>query len=323
MGFTQDYSTQWNEDPVTPTTQVSIRGVHSGVLPLRAPQNQESEVLPVVGIPDRKGKRPLNQDARPLRLCFSPLRGYPTVPIPPIYMVWMWAFNFPNTNRDEVLFRHKQRTANWSHFLTLREGVNVSAAVVGTVVPTIGTRDERIELFKARLWADFQASKHVGSATLDLDLKKKNLIEQLFVQLDMLSEYLESKHQLARSIRVRNLRPKRMQMPWRTTTPGADSVVLAMRHMESFTAQPCSSWECGLQKGNREQLNCLRRRFMHNILLAEANECMHEVSTRVGRPLILGNGSTTCAIAVQLTMLEIKGILHNLTQLLEIGATYV
>nr|GMC94751.1 uncharacterized protein LOC109149952 [Ipomoea batatas] len=140
---------------------------------------------------------------------------------------------------------------------------------VGTVVPTIGTRDERIELFKARLLADFQASQHVGSATLDL--------------LDMLSEYLESKHQLARSIRVRNQRRKRMQMPWRTTTPGVDSAVFAMRHMESFTGQPCSSWECGLQKGNREQLNCLRRRFMHNILMAEANECMHEVSTRVGR----------------------------------------
>nr|GLL19511.1 uncharacterized protein LOC109157732 isoform X2 [Ipomoea trifida] len=362
LWFTQDYSTQRNEDPVTPITQVAIRGVHTGVVPLRAPQNQESEVLPVVGIPDRKGKRPLNQDARPLRLCFSPLRGYPTVPIPPIYMVWMWAFNCPNTNRDEVLFRHKQRTANWSHFLTLREGVNVSAAVVdawstvlnaceksrkwgtpsrlfastativGTVVPTIGTRDERIELFKARLWADFQASEHVGSATLDLEgyfyvvsinLKqyKCDILDCSSKQVpneekycdapvdlfDMLSEYLESKHQLARSIRVRNLRPKRMQMPWRTTTPGADSAVFAMRHMESFTGQPCSSWECGLQKGNREQLNCLRSRFMHNILMAEANECMHEVSTRVWRSLILGNGSTTCAIAVQLTMLEIKG----------------
>ncbi|XP_031094290.1 uncharacterized protein LOC115998750 [Ipomoea triloba] len=260
-------------------------------------------------------------------------------------MVWMWVFNCPNTNCDEVLFLHNAQTATWSDFMTLKEGVNVTTAVVdawstvliareksrgwgtpsrlfasttttvGTVVNTIGTRDERIELFKARLDADLRASDHVGTATLDMYLfpiiqdghyyvmsvnfnqYKFDIIDCDSKQvpndkkyhdapvdlLDMLSEYVESKRQWARAIHARNLRPKRMQMSWRDATPNADSAIFAMRHMESFTGQTARTWQCGLQRGNRQQLNNLRKRFMHNILLAEANEYMHNVSSRVGR----------------------------------------
>nr|GLL35597.1 uncharacterized protein LOC109149952 [Ipomoea trifida] len=74
-----------------------------------------------------------------------------------------------------------------------------------------------------------------------------------------------------------------MQMLWRITNPQADSAVYAIRHMELFTGQPCSTWVTGLQKGNGRQLNSLRRLFMHNILMAEANENMQEVCNRVGQ----------------------------------------
>nr|GMD08069.1 uncharacterized protein LOC109157732 isoform X3 [Ipomoea batatas] len=184
LGFTQDYPTQGNDDhrpihqgPVTPAPHDANRGMQSEDLLLK---NQESPAPPVLTIAaDRKGKQPLNQEARPFRLLSSLVRGYPTVPIPPIYMV-------------------------------------------GTVVDTTGTRDERIELFKARLDVDLRASHHVRTATLDMDghyyvmsvnfnQYKFDIIDCNSKQmpndkkyrdapvdlLDMLSEYVESKRQWA------------------------------------------------------------------------------------------------------------------------------
>nr|GMC93902.1 uncharacterized protein LOC109155623 isoform X3 [Ipomoea batatas] len=275
LGFTQDDPTQGNDNhppnhqgPVTPALHGANRGMQLEDL---LPKNQESPQPPVLAVAaNRKGK-------------------------------------------DEVLFRHNAQTATWSDFMTLKEGVNVTTAVVdawstvlnareksrgwgtpsrlfasttttvGTVVDTIGTRDERIELFKARLDADLRASDHVGTATLDLVPNDKKYHDAPVDLLDMLSEYVESKRQWARAIHARNLRPKRMQMSWRDATPNADSAIFAMRHMESFTGQTARTWQCGLQRGNRQQLNNLRKRFMHNILLTEANEYMHNVSSRVGR----------------------------------------
>nr|GME20390.1 uncharacterized protein LOC109150699 isoform X3 [Ipomoea batatas] len=205
LGFTQDDPTQGNDDhrpihqgPVTPAPHGANRGMQSEDLLLK---NQESPAPPVLTIAaDHKGKQPLNQETRPFHLLFSLVRGYPTVPIPPIYMVWMSVLNCPNTNCDEVLFRHNEQTATWSNFMTLKEGVNVSTAVVdawstilnareksrgwgtpsrlfasttttvGTVVDTTGTRDERIKLFKARLDVDLRASHHVRTTTLDMYL---------------------------------------------------------------------------------------------------------------------------------------------------------
>nr|GLL37491.1 uncharacterized protein LOC109150699 isoform X6 [Ipomoea trifida] len=288
-------------------------------------------------IADRKGKRPMNQDARPFLIHVSPVRGYPSIPIPPIYILWMWLFNCPNTNRDEILFHRHARTASWADFLTMKEGAHISTAVVdawsvvlnarekakgwgtptrlfastttiaGTVVGTVETRDERIKLFQRRLDADLQTSNHVGTTTLDmgghfyvmsinckqykfdiLDCSSKKMTNEERYHdapvdlLDMLSEYVENKHQVAQAIRLRNLRPKRMQMPWRDPSPHADSGVFAMRYMESFTGQDSNTWRCGLQRGNGQQINSLRKRITHNILLAQVNQNMQRIATRVG-----------------------------------------
>nr|GMD48144.1 uncharacterized protein LOC109149952 [Ipomoea batatas] len=99
--------------------------------------------------------------------------------------------------------------------------------------------------------------------------------------LDMLSTYLDTKLQQGRAIRLRNMRPKRMQMAWRDPTPNADSGVLAMRHMEAFTGQECSKWQCGLQRGNAVQITNIRKRLMHNIILAEINAHTPAIVTRV------------------------------------------
>nr|GMC77940.1 uncharacterized protein LOC109157732 isoform X3 [Ipomoea batatas] len=146
LGFTQDSPSQHNEDntlgdqgPVTPAPQGANRGLQLGDLPT---ERQRSPAPPLVRLADRKGKRPLNQEPRPFHLVFSPSRGYLTVPIPPIYMVWMWVFNCPNTSRDEVLFRHNDRIATWSDFRTLQEGANVSTAVVDAWSTVLNAREK-------------------------------------------------------------------------------------------------------------------------------------------------------------------------------------
>nr|GMC77931.1 uncharacterized protein LOC109149952 [Ipomoea batatas] len=72
-------------------------------------------------------------------------------------------------------------------------------------------------------------------------------------------------------------------MAWRDTTNSVDSGVLAMRHMESYTGQDCNEWNCGLQRGNAEQVLNLCKRFMHNILLSEVNSHMHTIANCVGQ----------------------------------------
>nr|GMD89817.1 uncharacterized protein LOC109150699 isoform X3 [Ipomoea batatas] len=79
-----------------------------------APQRNDNQ--------DHKGKRPLMQDARLFCMYFSSSMGYPSISLAVIYIVWMWIFNCPNADRNEVLFSHNARTAKWVDFLTLREG---------------------------------------------------------------------------------------------------------------------------------------------------------------------------------------------------------
>lgn len=105
----------------------------------------------------------------------------------------------------------------------------------------------------------------------------------VLLQINLMAEYLESKHQTFCAVRLRNVLPKRMHMAWRDTTNSVDSGVLAMRHIESYTGQDCNEWNCGLQRGNAEQVLNLCKRFMHNILLSEVNSHMHTIANCVGQ----------------------------------------
>ncbi|XP_019179566.1 PREDICTED: uncharacterized protein LOC109174778 [Ipomoea nil] len=89
--------------------------------------------------------------------------------------------------------------------------------------------------------------------------------------LDMLSAYLHNKRQGLRSAFVDNMRAIRMQMPWRDSKHKEDCGVYTMRHMEVYMGEKCKDWECGLQKGDRNELRKLRQRYLHDILLSEIN----------------------------------------------------
>nr|GMD17745.1 uncharacterized protein LOC109164944 [Ipomoea batatas] len=80
-----------------------------------------------------------------------------------------------------------------------------------------------------------------------------------------------------RAVQVRRLKPKRMQMSWRDGTIPEDSGIYTMRHMESYLGQGVSGWECGLVKGDRNIVNDLRKKFMHDILVSNINTHKHSV----------------------------------------------
>lgn len=51
---------------------------------------------------------------------------------------------------------------------------------------------------------------------------------------------------------MRNMDPKRLQMPWRDAVNKRDCGVFTMRHMESFEGQDAKDWGCSLNKGDSE-----------------------------------------------------------------------
>ncbi|PWA58620.1 ulp1 protease family, C-terminal catalytic domain-containing protein [Artemisia annua] len=72
--------------------------------------------------------------------------------------------------------------------------------------------------------------------------------------------------------RIRNAKPTRMQMKWRTKNNHVDCGVFLMLHMETYHG--LMNWECGLfseSDKQKRQLNLLRAKYATKILLSELN----------------------------------------------------
>lgn len=96
------------------------------------------------------------------------------------------------------------------------------------------------------------------------------------LQKDLFSAFLESKGLGLKGAVVRNMDPKRLQMPWRDSINKLDCGVFMMCHMESYEGQAVKEWDCSLRKGDLEQLCTLRRQYLHTLCTTEINE--HRVS---------------------------------------------
>nr|GLL39987.1 uncharacterized protein LOC109164944 [Ipomoea trifida] len=59
-----------------------------------------------------------------------------------------------------------------------------------------------------------------------------------------------------------------------------DSGIYTMRHMDTYLGQGVSSWECGIVKGDKNMLNDLHKKFMHDILVSNINSHKHSVIQR-------------------------------------------
>nr|GMD04567.1 uncharacterized protein LOC109174778 [Ipomoea batatas] len=93
---------------------------------------------------------------------------------------------------------------------------------------------------------------------------------------DLLSTFLERCGEAVRAATVRNLKPRRMKMSWHDATNKEDCAIYAMRNMQSFMGQGCKRWDCGLEKGNHEQLRNLRQIYMSDIMMTDIS--MHKES---------------------------------------------
>nr|GMC79942.1 ulp1 protease family, C-terminal catalytic domain-containing protein [Ipomoea batatas] len=86
----------------------------------------------------------------------------------------------------------------------------------------------------------------------------------------MLQEFFTKSHP-GRSILCAGVEPKIMQMPWRDVNNKIDCGVYLMRHMETYTGQAVSAWDCGLVKGEYCMLQKLRIKYMKELVLSDYN----------------------------------------------------
>nr|GMD95284.1 uncharacterized protein LOC109155335 [Ipomoea batatas] len=178
-----------------------------------------------------------------------------------------------------------------------------------TVVETSGDKKDRCVWFSDCLREDYDIAPHQSWATIDMflfplsdhghyyiisvDLKKmkmdiidncptpathKSRYGSALADLQaFLASFFVNANLHERAVQVRRLKPKRMQMSWRDGTVPEDSGIYTMRHMESYLGQGVSGWECGLVKGDRNIVNDLRKKFMHDILVSNINTHKHSV----------------------------------------------
>ncbi|WOH02321.1 hypothetical protein DCAR_0521710 [Daucus carota subsp. sativus] len=82
---------------------------------------------------------------------------------------------------------------------------------------------------------------------------------------------------------IASLVPVRLEMKWRTEHNHIDCGLFVMRHMEHYQGVS-KSWDCGLVvegKVQDQQLDVLRTRYAHQILLHECNKQKHHVEYQI------------------------------------------
>nr|GLL44951.1 uncharacterized protein LOC109189836 [Ipomoea trifida] len=78
----------------------------------------------------------------------------------------------------------------------------------------------------------------------------------------LLHEYFKGVGDGFKSGMCLSLETKKMPMKWRDTRNKIDCGVYLMWHMESYSREGVGSWECGLTKGDRAELNRLRWHYI-------------------------------------------------------------
>nr|GMC95618.1 uncharacterized protein LOC109155623 isoform X2 [Ipomoea batatas] len=222
--------------------------------------------------------------------------------------------NLPTTSKISKYLgvgRFEDHTVTPASFVIwgwLVDPANGRRLALDTVVVPTGDQNACFERFKTGMLEDLEISPHFVWSDIDLymfpmlqdghfylmsvDIRRNKLDiidnstlkphgkdkygdipENLLLLLSMFLDFV--KLDLI-AVKLGNIRPKRMQMKWRDSTHSSDSGVYTMRHMESYFGQGVKEWSLGLQKGDRRPLSELRKRFAHNILMADIN--VHKVS---------------------------------------------
>nr|GMD50356.1 putative ulp1 protease family, C-terminal catalytic domain-containing protein [Ipomoea batatas] len=71
---------------------------------------------------------------------------------------------------------------------------------------------------------------------------------------NMVINYLKSEGLDAKFDRFKSVKPTRIKMSWRHNENKENCGVYVMRHMKTFMGSLAKEWECGLERGNRSEL---------------------------------------------------------------------
>ncbi|KAL8204344.1 hypothetical protein R6Q57_009967 [Mikania cordata] len=90
---------------------------------------------------------------------------------------------------------------------------------------------------------------------------------------DVFANYLLNKDH-PNALKIYNLTPTLLDLPWKTTKNGVDCGVFSMRHMETYMGGGLKKWKTGLNpesEAQRRQLNQLRFKYLCKIHLSSIN----------------------------------------------------
>ncbi|KAL8210167.1 hypothetical protein R6Q57_006899 [Mikania cordata] len=96
---------------------------------------------------------------------------------------------------------------------------------------------------------------------------------------DVFANYLLNKDH-PNALKIYNLTPTLLDLPWKTTINGVDCGVFSMRHMETYMGGGLKRWKIGLNpesESQRRQLNQLRFKYLCKILLLNVNILKYDV----------------------------------------------
>ena len=91
-------------------------------------------------------------------------------------------------------------------------------------------------------------------------------------QVKFFSQYLIDEFNHNRAIKLKDVVPTLLEMPWRDNVNKVDCGVYLMRHMETYTGKDFASWDCGFIKESKKGISNLRIKYAHILLLSVLNE---------------------------------------------------
>ena len=70
-------------------------------------------------------------------------------------------------------------------------------------------------------------------------------------------------------------------MKWRDSKNHSDCGVYLMRHMETYTGDGASNWDCGLKKSDEKQLENLRVKYTAQVIRSEFNTAVVDLEEKI------------------------------------------
>lgn len=104
----------------------------------------------------------------------------------------------------------------------------------------------------------------------------------MFLQMNQLSNYLNSHNQAQKGNLIRKGKPAVFFVKWGDKKNTTDASVYMMRHMETYMGQAQTSWSGCILAKSTKQLKVLRARYCVALLSWDSNNVKREVALSAG-----------------------------------------